>query len=296
MPTTVSFAPARHWRACLFYGLLAVQGLFGAVPIAKPPELAQVGKPSDKEAAELISQFRNSGIPGEYFLEFELQALPRRGKKQTFKGRWWGSRNEQGVLLRIEIADAAGNPHRFLLQNGEKAKVWRWSQGRVAELSVAGLMSPLVPGVEISAFDLQMPYLYWPGVSVQKITRSVLGRPAHAFQFPVPSDFAAQHQDISSMRAYLDTAYNVPVQTEMLDAKGKVSKTLSLLSIKTVNPPGQTLPKTADYFNEITRDKTRLQITGAALTLELPESMFAPGSLEQPASPPPAAQIVRIDR
>src|SRR5690606_27641347 len=122
-----------------------------------------------------------------YYLEFELRSLPRRGEGRTHHGRWWGSRNEQGVIMRIEIADAAGQPHRLLLQNGESAAVWRLEGGRPVRVDIAGLMAPLVPGIEVSAFDLQMPYLYWPGATVDKITR-VLGRPTHAFHFPAPPD------------------------------------------------------------------------------------------------------------
>jgi hypothetical protein len=288
-----SVAPANLWRA--FFVLVVgcgFQASFAAVPAGPLPELAQVGKPNAEEAARLIAQFRNSGVAGEYYMEFELRALPRRGESRTFKGRWWGSRNAQGVVTRIELTDGAGAEHRLLLQNGEHATVWRWINGRATEVATADVMAPLIPGVEISAFDLQMPYLYWPGATVEKITR-ILGRPAHAFIFPAPPTFRAQHKDISGARAYLDTAFNVPMQTEVLGSNGRVTKTLALLSMKRVDK--QTIPTAADYKNEVTRDKTRLQITGIALDLSLPDSLFEPASLAQPASTPPANRIVRIE-
>lgn len=285
-------APATSWRGIFsLVALLHANFALAAVP-ARPPDLAQVGKPDAAEAARLVEQFRNSGIPGEYFLEFELRALPRRGEGRTFNGRWWGSRNDQGAITRIELTDAAGAAHRFLLQNGEKPAVWRLSNGRPVEVTIAELMAPLVPGVEISAFDLQMPYLYWPGASVEKITR-ILGRPSHAFIFPAPAAFKAQYRDISAARAYLDTQFNVPMQTEVIGPNGKVIKTLALLSLKTVNK--QTLPKAADYRNEVTRDKTRLQVTGVALDLRLPASIFQPATLVQPAGGPAPDRITRID-
>lgn len=292
MQSSAGIMPARLWRAFsyLVVGLSATLA-FAAVPATRP-ELAQVGKPDAREAAELIEKFRNSGIPGEYYLEFELRSLPRRGEGRTFHGRWWGSRNEQGVVTRIELLDAEGTPHRLLLQNGERSAVWRLEDGRPVELDIAALMAPLVPGIEISAFDLQMPYLYWPGATVEKITR-VLGRPSNAFYFPAPPEFKAQYPDIAGARAYLDTQFNVPMQTEIIGPDGKVTKTLSLLRLKTVEQ--QTLPKTVDYRNEVTRDKTRLQITGVALNLQLPESLFQPASLTQAAPAPPSDRIVRID-
>lgn len=286
-------SPALLRRAFFFFGVLIGLGApLVAAPAPKAPELAQVGKPDAAEAARLIEQFRNSGIPGEFYLEFELRALPRRGEEKTFNGRWWGSRNEQGIITRIELIDAAGTTHRLLLQNGEHAMIWRWENGRVAEVGSADVMAPLVPGVEVSAFDLQMPYLYWPGATVEKITR-ILQRPAHAFIFPAPAAFKAQHPEVGAARAYLDTQFNVPMQTEIIDRNGRVTKTLALLSLKTVDK--QTLPKAADYRNEVTRDKTRLQFTAVALNLQLPASVFQPANLAEPAAPPAASRLVRID-
>ena len=285
-------SPAQLWRAFFSLATVCCGTLgFSAVPNTQP-ELAQVGKPDAREAARLVEQFRTAGIPGDYYLDFELVSLPRRGEGRTFKGRWWGSRNEQGAITRIELTDAAGVAHRFLLQNGDRAAVWRLTNGRPVEVSIAELMAPLIPGVEISAFDLQMPYLYWPGVNVEKITR-VLGRPSHAFVFPAPAAFKAQYPDISAARAYLDTQFNVPMQTEILGPAGKVIKTWAVLSLKTVDK--QTLPKSVDYRNEVTRDKTRLQITGTALNLQLPPTLFQPASLAQPADAAPASRIVRMN-
>jgi hypothetical protein len=271
---------------------MAAASMFGGAAPSAPGELAQIGKPNAEEAARLVEQFRTSGIPGDYFLEFELRALPRRGEGKTLKGRWWGSRNDLGAVTRIEVIDADGAPHRFLLQNGERPAVWRLNQGRPVEVGTAELMSPLVPGVEISAFDLQMPYLYWPAPSVERITR-VLGRPSNAFLFPAPPAFKAQYPDISSARAYLDSQFNVPMQAEIIGRTGKVTKTWAVLGLKTVDR--QTVPKTVDYRNEISRDKTRLQITAVALKLQFPESIFQPSNLAQPLASPPANRVVRVD-
>lgn len=293
MSTIGRLAPALFRRA-FFVGVLAVTPIsgFAATPSAPLPELAQVGKPTPEQAARLVQQFRNSGIAGEYYLEFELQGLPRRGEGPVYKGRWWGSRNDQGAITRIELTGADGASHRFLLQNGDRAKVWRWKDGQAAEIGTAELMAPLVPGLEVSAFDLQMPYLYWPGATVEKITR-VLGRPSYVFVFPAPAGFKAQFGGISAARAYFDAQFNVPMQADVIGPAGKTTKTLALLSLQRVGE--QTLPKSADYRNEVTRDKSRLQVTGAALNLSLPNSVFEPSSLARAVEPPPPNQVVRIE-
>ena len=118
------FAPARAWRA-LFVFATAVAPTFAAQAPAKPPELAQFGKPDAAEAARLVEQVRQAGLPGQYFLEFELHALPRRGEEKVFKGALWGARNEQGPVTRVELTDGAGGVHRLLIQSGEKASVTR---------------------------------------------------------------------------------------------------------------------------------------------------------------------------
>lgn len=263
---------------------------FAGRPPSSPNELAQVGLPDAKEAARLLEQFRQAGIPGDYYFEFQLQHLPRRGATRVFQGRLWGSRNEQGAITRVELVDGTGQKQRFLIQNGEKPCVWRLQDGKAAEVAPAQVFAPLIPGIEITAFDLQMPYLYWPGAKVQAIKR-VLGRPANAFLFPAPAGITDKSR-VTAVRAYLDTQYNALTQTELLGPGGKVLKTFSLVSLKTVD--GQTLPRTVDFRNDATRDKTRLHITAVALRLDLGPALFTPEALAEEIRPP-SGRLVKID-
>ena len=285
--------PVQFWRA--FFVLMLLGGARFAnagTPPTKLPDLAQVGKPDAAEAARLLAQFRQAGIPGEFFLEVELRAMPRRGEERTYKGRLWGGRNANGAVTRVELTDATGASHRLLIQNGERPAVWRFGAGKVAQLGVADLFAPLIPGVEVTPFDVQMPFLYWPGATLERIVR-VLGRPTYAYHFRAPPEFAAQHREVVAARAYLDTQFNQLLQTELIGASNKVVKSFAFVSLKRVGD--QHIPKQADYRNEITRDKTRLQVTGAALGLRLPPALFAPESLAQPGQPPAAGSIVRIE-
>ena len=284
-------APAIVWRAFFLISLGAFPAR-GAAPAASPPELAQVGLPDAAEAARLLEQFRRAGVAGEFFFEFDFRTLPRRGEERIFKGRLWGGRRAQASLFRVELTDQAGGNHRFIIRNGQEAAVWRWEEGRARSLDLAASQTPLLPGVEISAFDLQMPFLYWPDAKLEKLTR-VWGRPAYAFMFRAPPDLPATPAGVTAARAYLDTQFNALMQTELLGAAGRVVKTFSLISLKKVGD--QHIPKQADYRNELTRDKTRLQVTGAALDLRLPAATFEPEGLAAPLEPPPAARVARID-
>jgi hypothetical protein len=277
----MSNAPASVRRAFFFGATLALTAFAGQQP-SSAPDLAQVGLPDAAEAARLLEQFRTAGIPGEYYLEFQLQTMPRRGDTRVHHGRLWGGRNDRGSITRVEVTDAGKRSHRFLIQNGERPGVWRLQEGRVVQLESAALFEPLMPGVEVTPFDLQMPYLYWPDARVQAIRR-VLGRPAHAFFFRAPSDIQRLGQ-IGGVRAYLDTQFNALTQTELLGSDNRVKKTFSLLSIKTVER--QTLPKMVDFRNEVTRDKTRMVVTAAALQLDFGPAPFAPEALVEDLRPP----------
>jgi hypothetical protein len=257
-----------------------------------PPELAQVGKPGAEEAARILQQFRQAGLLGEFYLEFEFRAMPRRGEERLYPGRLWGGRTPQGTAFRIEVRDGSGGTGRWLLRNGAKSAAWKVVDGQVLPLSLASSLEPLFPGVEITAFDLQMPFLYWEDATLDRLAR-VFGRPSYAYVFRPPAGERAALGAVAAARAYLDTQFNALMQTELLDDRGRVLKSFALISLKRVGE--QHVPKQADYRNDTTRDKTRFQVTAVALNLQLPAAVFAPAALATPLEPPEAALRVRID-
>ena len=284
------FAPAITRRAFFMVGSLTLPAS-AAVPLSAPPELAQVGLPDAAEIARILVQFRQTGIAGDYFLEFELRTLPRRGEEKTFPGKMWGSRNVEGTITRVVLAEGTDREQRLLVQNGGAAAVWRLEGEQPVSLDAAALFQPVVPGVNLTAFDLQMPFLYWPGVTLEKITR-MRGRPAHVFVFRPPAAFAAKNPRVGAVRAYLDTQYNAPTQIETIDPDGRVAKTLSLLDLKKVGE--QWIPKSFEVRDEVTRDKTRLTVSAAALNLALPSGLFTPAGLMDEVRPPAAERIVTL--
>jgi hypothetical protein len=284
------FAPAITWRAFFMLGALTLPAS-AAVPLSVPPELAQVGLPDAAEIARILVQFRQTGIAGDYFLEFDLRTLPRRGEEKSFQGKMWGSRTVEGAITRVVLAAGADREQRLLVQNGGAAAVWRLEGQQPVSLDAAALFQPVVPGVNLTAFDLQMPFLYWPGVTLEKITR-MRGRPAHVFLFRPPAAFAAENPRVGAVRAYLDTQYNAPTQIETIDPDGRVVKTLSLLDLKKVGE--QWMPKSFEVRDEVTRDKTRLTVSAAALNLALPSGLFTPAGLMDEVRPPAAERIVTL--
>jgi hypothetical protein len=243
----------------------------------------------------VLEDFRaRQGIPGDYFLEFELHVLPRRGDERVLAGRLWGTRNDQGPLSRVAIVtDAASKTELHLLvQNGAAPVVWRWDGADAPKpLDVAALFAP-VAGTNLTVFDLQMPFLYWTDFDYQGLVR-IRGRPAHQFLLKAPEDFAEKHPMLKGVRVYLDTQFNALVQVELVGNEGQTIKTISLLELKRIGK--QWIPKTFDIRDEVTRDKTRFLVKGASLGLTLPSGVFAPAQLAGTVNPPDATKIVPVE-
>ena len=257
-----------------------------------PAPYLQFGKPDQEEGRQALAVFRQAGIPGQYYLEFELRVMPRRGDERILTGHLWGARNEQGPITRISVASDGTHERRLLLQNGEDAKIWCVDVGGPTTTTrIVDSFEPLLPGVELTAFELQMPYIFWTDATLERLTR-VRSRPTHVFFFRPPAAWAEQHRDISGVRAYLDTQFNVPVQTELIGQDGRVLRTLSLVDLKKVGE--QYIPKSIDLRNDRTRDKVRFQVTGAALDLKLSAAIFDPARLADPAASPPRGRVLSI--
>lgn len=289
------FSPATFWRA-FFFMVLGLAG-FAAAQAANPasskiPDLAQIGKPDEAGARVLLERFRSTGIAGDYYLEFELRALPRRGEERIYRGQLWGSRNDQGSITRIQLQDAAGQSLRWLLQNGSAAGVWTFRAGKLEPQPDRALLAPLIAGVELSAFDLLMPYLYWPDFQLTRLER-VRGRPAHEFVFTPPALFRQAHPEVMAVRAFLDTQFNMLMQAERVAVNGQVLTTFSLGELKKIGE--QWMLKSIDLRNETNRDKTRFVVMAVALNLEFSPSLFEPARLSEEVQPPRSDRIVRLD-
>lgn len=264
-----NFEPAIVWRALLFF--VWVGSGRSATPAVDP-----------LEAAETLRSLRDAGVPGQCYLEFELHALPRRGEERVYRGRLWTSRSTGALTLRVALEADAGRTLRFLIENGPRPQVWRWDGLRSVLMPPGEWSRPLLPEVELSAFDLLMPFLFWPEAAYQG-TERVRGREARTFVFnaPVGGEVPA---DIGSARVYLDAQVNALLQYDVLDRSARVARTFSLVSLKRVD--SLVMPKVLEFRNERSRDKARLQFTAAMLGMDFAPGLFAPESLAQDVSAP----------
>jgi hypothetical protein len=264
--------------------------LFGACAAIGTPARAEL--PDKAGAAALLDQYRRSVYAEPIYVEFDLRQMPRRGDEHLYHGRLWGARNGRGPITRFELDAGKGGPvHRILVQGGPDAALWVSDGPGGAARDEKALLMPLVPGVEMTPFDLQMPYLYWLDVDLAGEKR-IRGRPSYAYQFAPPAEFAAASPGIKYVRAYLDTQYDALMQSEITGADGRVAKTLSLLELRKVGD--RWIPRDLDVRNEATRDKTRLSVTAVAIGITVDPSVFDPSRLGTAAAAPPGESITRI--
>lgn len=293
-------APARCWRAFFMAALLGggmAEG-FAARGPSSPPPLLQTGKADPAEGRAALEQMRQLGVVGNYYFEFQLGLRPRRGAEQVIDGQLWGGRNESGPISRVSllIPGAKGETpgeRRLLIQNGPRSAVWRRDAADgVSVLGVSALFEPVVPGAELTAFDLQMPFLYWDAFDYEGLAR-FRGRPAHVLVLRPPAEFAAKYPALTGVRVHLDTQFNALVQTELLGANGKVTKTLAVLDLKKIDE--QWIVKTIDVRDETTRNRTRFTVTAAALGLDFSRALFEPAQLDAEIRAPAETQLMRLE-
>jgi hypothetical protein len=94
------------------------------------------------------------------------------------------------------------------------------------------------------------------------------------------------------VRVHLDTQFNALVQTELLGANDSVLKTISLVDLKKIGE--QWIPKTFDVRDEKTRNKTRFDVTAAAIDLDFSRVIFEPAQLGEDVQPPHESQLTRL--
>ncbi len=289
--------------ACLV--LLLVTGIGDAHGQARrpgdtPPVFSQ-GRPDQVKGREILEEFRRTGwgLGGDYYLEFELRVLPKKGDERVVPGRMWGGRNARGPVTRVALQPSAKDTERRLLvQTGPDSAAWSWPAEGLAlpgadgtpAPQAAALFAPLA-GTDLTAFDLQMPFLWWVDFTYEG-TAPVVGRPAHKFLLRPPAAIAALRPGLAGVRVFLDTQFNALVQAEELGRGDTPLKTISVLELKKIGD--RWIVKTVDLRDDVTRNKTQFAVTGAALGQDFLPTLFEPARLGDNVAPPPADRVTRV--
>lgn len=243
---------------------------------------AASGKADQAEGARILSEFRQAGIAGDYWLSFELRVMPRKGAERTVTGALLGTPGNGGPVTRITTGEGA-----WLIESGPQPSAWTLA-GDMVESAAPGLA---LADTGVTVFDLQMPFLYWTDFTYEGQAR-VRGRPTFSFILRPPAGQPVPLPELTGVRVLIDTQFQAMVQAELLGSGGTVLKTIALLDLKKLGD--QYLPKSLDVRDHRTRDKTRFTVRAVALELDWPADIFTPTALTTPAPPVPGDKVVRF--
>ncbi len=240
----------------------------------------------DREEGERrLAEMRQMGIEGVYSFLFELRVMPRRGKETVFRGQMWGSRNDAGPVYRYDIWEPGRQEERvlrFLIQNGPRPEMWVYdspeAENGVRLVGVEEIFAP-IPGTSFVPFDLQMPFIYWEDFSYEGLSR-VRGRSSHGFLMEPPAAVAEEHSWLRGVRMFIDAEFNAMTGAEIAGTDGEVLRAFNIIDIKGIDD--QWFPKTIDFRDETTGNKTRLSLQAAAMRLPREPFSFSPETLAEP--------------
>jgi hypothetical protein len=244
------------------------------------------GNADQAEGARILSEFRQAGIAGDYWLEFELRVLPRKGPERVVTGTLLGTKGPDGPLSRL----AAGG-ERWLIASGPHPSAWLQPVSGPRREIGPGEAGQVIAGTGVTVFELQMPFLYWSDFTYegQGVVRS---RPADSFVLRPPAGSPPPVPGLTGVRLLLDAQFQALVRADLLGADGVAFKSIALLDLKKVGE--QWLVKTIDVRDLRSRDKTRFAIMAAALDLNLPDDTFTPDNLETAPPAVPPGKVVRF--
>lgn len=287
-----------NWRKAWLLGcalLVCGAGVLDAQPRRRPPSksYAPIGLPNQEEGARILDASRQIGFGDSFYLEIELRLLPRRGPDTRIPGRWMGTTNASGPITRIELAPPEKPPEIWIVQGGPRPSVWKRGEG--GQVVAVDDPAASIAGSQISAVDLQTPFLRWSEFTYEGMLR-FRGRPTHVFLLYPPGPEAESYPGVGGVRAFIDTEYNALSQVQWVDPDGDPLKTITAGAVRKVPGTDRWIVTTLDVRDETTRDKTRLTITGAALDLPLPGEIFvASGTLGPAEISLPPGHLRRFD-
>jgi len=240
----------------------------------KRPQIEILREIDLEEGHQRLESFRRQWVLGDMSLRYSLQFIPRRGKRQEIEGTLFGTNGLGGPLSLIQIH--AEPETQLYLQSGPFASVskkqapsLRWNM-----VDVEDWFETINERITLTAFDLMMPFIYWKDWAYEGVTK-VKGRVAHAFLLKAPESLIGNPIGLHGVVVFLDESFNALVKAEYISEEDVVMKSLSLIDIKKVDDVW--LPKTFDFLDEETRDKTRLRIREAALHLDFSDHPFGNG-------------------
>ena len=219
--------------------------------------------------------------------------MPRRGLEQESFGILTGPRLGSGIFRLQFVKKTEFGPKEctFLLRDPQNPQAWIASKKKEnpKKLSYSELFNPLVEGMNQTPFDLLMPFVFWP--EIYRNSGKVAGRPAHLYEFSMPSWVKEAKPTWESIILAIDDVYEAPLRIETFEKGLSSIRTITLKSFKKVG--NHWIVKSLDCHDNRDRSNTRLQILSAALELDLSPDLFSQnGFTHSPTISPTTYQSV----
>lgn len=257
---------------CLFGQVFSLPSL--AQRANKRPKIEILREIDLEEGRQRLIDFRRMWVVGDMSLHYQLQFIPRRGKRTEIEGTLWGTNGLGGPVSLIQLKGEQES--QLYLQSGPFASVSKKQSdsGRWEMVDVDDWFEVVDDQITLTAFDLMMPFIYWKDWSYEGVTK-VNSRVAHAFLLKAPETLRDNPLGLHGVVVFLDESFNALLKAEYVTVDDVVFKSLRLIDIKKVDDVW--LPKTFDFLDEESRDKTRLRIREAAVHLDFSDHPFGQG-------------------
>ena len=245
---------------------------------------------NSEQSDQVLQLFRQSRIPGNFFLKFNIIHKPCLGEnKKPVEGALWAGWADFGPQVRGEIFDNDGQTQLSFIavKNFKQSSLWISNNLKPALAGNSHETSePIVPGLILSPFDINLPFTHWKETKYTATLRS-RGRGVHFFEAinPTPSEPAKVVYGI-------DRAYGALTEATYYSQTGKITRTLKIEDFAKVD--GQWIVSTCSIRDETTRDIDVLKITDAAVRINLLEKTFTPETLVEKAKFPTPAELKNL--
>jgi hypothetical protein len=244
----------------------------------KRPKLEILREIDLEEGRQRLNSFRQMWVVGDYSLLYSLEFIPRRGDRLEISGTLWGSNAADGPVSLVQLNEDPST--QFYIKNGPIAFVSKKQEGvhDWQPIPVTDWFNSIDDKVTLTAFDLMMPFIYWSEWTYEGVTKT-RSRVAHAFLMEAPDSLKDNPLGLHGVVVFLDESFNALLKADYVTKDDVVIKSLHLIDIKKVD--GDWLPKTMDFLDESTRDKTRLTIKAAAMHSDFSDHSLGRGELPE---------------
>jgi hypothetical protein len=245
---------------------------------------------NSEQSNQILQLFRQSSIPGNFFLKFNIIHKPRLGEnKNPVEGALWAGWADSGPQVRAEIFDTEGQTQLSFIavKNFKQSSLWISNNLKPAQVGNSNEASePIVPGLILSAFDINLPFTHWKDTKYTATLRS-RGRGVHFFEAINPTQ-----SEPAKVIYGIDRAYGALTEATYYSQTGKITRTLKIEDFAKVD--GQWMVSTCSIRDESTRDIDVLKITDAAVKINLLDHTFTPDSLVEKAKFPTSTELQHL--